>query len=315
MNILVTGGCGYVGSSLVPVLLDKGNEVTVIDTQWFGLNLEKHPNLRFIPGDIRDKSVFPAENFDAVIHLANIANDPGVDLNPTLSWEVNVLGTYELLNWAKKHGVQDFIYASSGSVYGIKSEERVTEELELLPISTYNKTKMIAEEVMLNSKDYFRVINVRPATICGLSPRMRFDVAVNLLTYQALESGKIQVLGGSQIRPNLHIKDMVNVYLHFLENPTINSGSYNAGFENLTISQIADEIVKYIPAEINIIHSNDPRSYRQDSTKLQKSGFSPNYRITDAIKEIAYAYTDLGLRNNIMNRTVDRMLELELGNR
>jgi nucleoside-diphosphate-sugar epimerase len=150
MNILVTGGCGYVGSSLVPELLKQGHLVSVIDTQWFGNSLVESQNLQIIKGDIRNPDIYPRGKFDVVIHLANIANDPSVELNPELSWEVNVLATYQLLFWAKKSSVKDFIYASSGSVYGLSEADKVTEDLDLVPISTYNKTKMIAEQVVLN---------------------------------------------------------------------------------------------------------------------------------------------------------------------
>jgi nucleoside-diphosphate-sugar epimerase len=167
MRLFVTGGCGYVGTSLVPALLDDGHHVVVIDTEWFGNALPNSTQLQCIRGDVRDSSIYPNKEFDAVIHLANIANDPSVDLNPELSWEVNTLATLQLLHWAKRVSVKDFIYASSGSVYGLSDEPRVTENLPLLPISTYNKTKIVAEQIVSNWRDEFRVISLRPATICG----------------------------------------------------------------------------------------------------------------------------------------------------
>jgi nucleoside-diphosphate-sugar epimerase len=313
MRILVTGGCGYVGSSLVPALLDDGHEVVVIDTEWFGNSLPNSPRLNCVKGDIRESGIYPTKNFESVIHLANIANDPSVDLNPELSWEVNTLATLQLLNWAKAAGVKDFIYASSGSVYGLSDEPRVTEELPLLPISTYNKTKMVAEQIVSNWRDEFRVISLRPATICGYSPRMRFDLAVNLLTYQALANKHIKVLGGSQVRPNIHIADMVQVYRHFINNRSIPSGSYNAGFENLTILEIANRIAAEVGAEITVEESNDPRSYRLDSSKLLATGFKPQFNISDAIRELKSRFIAGTLENSIMNNTVARMLELGLG--
>lgn len=213
---------------------------------------------------------------DSVIHLANIANDPGVELNPTMSWEVNVLHMTQLLELCKYVGIKNFIYASSGSVYGVKSEPKVTEELSLVPISTYNKTKMAAERVTLSYKDYFRVICVRPATVCGLSPRMRFDVVVNMFVHQAFMNRRITVLGGDQIRPNIHIDDLCKVYLHFLQNDSIQSGFYNAGFENISVLSIAEQINANYGSEIEVLPSNDPRSYRQDSTKLLSTGFAPH---------------------------------------
>jgi nucleoside-diphosphate-sugar epimerase len=313
MRLFVTGGCGYVGTSLVPALLDDGHHVVVIDTEWFGNALPNSTQLQCIRGDVRDSSIYPNKEFDAVIHLANIANDPSVDLNPELSWEVNTLATLQLLHWAKRVSVKDFIYASSGSVYGLSDEPRVTENLPLLPISTYNKTKIVAEQIVSNWRDEFRVISLRPATICGYSPRMRFDLAVNLLTYQALSNRYIKVLGGAQVRPNIHINDMVQVYRHFINNRKIPSGSYNAGFENLTILEIAMRIADEVGAEINVEESNDPRSYRLDSSKLLDTGFKPQYGINDAIADLKTRFIAGTLENSIMNNTVARMLELGLG--
>ena len=189
----------------------------------------------------------------------------------------------------------------------------MTEDLPLLPISTYNKTKMVAEQIVSNWRDEFRVISLRPATICGYSPRMRFDLAVNLLTYQALANKYIKVLGGSQVRPNIHIADMVQVYRHFINNRSIPSGSYNAGFENLTILEIANRIATEVGAEITVEESNDPRSYRLDSSKLLATGFKPQFNISDAIGELKSRFIAGTLENSIMNNTVARMLELGLG--
>ena len=290
MKILITGGCGYKGSVLIPQLLDIGHEIINIDTQWFGNYLKQHPNLSNIKLDIRNLEQIPLNEVDTIIHLANIANDPAVELNPNLSWEINVLASQQLADKAMRNGIKQFIFASSGSVYGIKEELNVTEDLPLVPISTYNKTKMVAERILLSYKDSMRIHCIRPATVCGISPRMRLDVSVNLLTYQALSKGKITVFGGNQTRPNIHIKDMANVYIHFLKNSNIESGSYNAGFENISILDIAKCVTKHINAEIEITKSNDPRSYRQDSSKLLNTGFRPKYSIDNAVKEIKNAY-------------------------
>ena len=182
-----------------------------------------------------------------------------------------------MIDKACRKGIKHLIFASSGSVYGIKDEEKVTEDLELVPISTYNKTKMVRRKNIFILKDELKVNCIRPATVCGISPRMRLDVSVNMLTYQA--KGKITVFGGNQTRPNIHIKDMVNVYKHFLKNTDIPSGCFNAGFENISILDIAKEVARLIDAEIIITESNDPRSYRQDSTKLLETGFKPKYNI------------------------------------
>ncbi len=286
MKILVTGGSGYKGSVLIPELLKDGHQVVSIDTNWFGDNLDDHPCLTKIKEDIRNIDAIPMDGIDSIIHLANIANDPAVELSPNLSWEVNVLASYQIVDKAWRNGVSQIIYASSGSVYGIKEELKVTEDLPLVPISVYNKTKMVAERVFLSFKEKIDIKCIRPATVCGFSPRMRLDVSVNMLTYQALKNGKITVFGGNQTRPNIHINDMVNVYKHFLGVNDIPSGCYNAGFENISILEIAEEVSKVINTEIVVTKSNDPRSYRQDSTKLLKTGFRPKYSICDAIKEI-----------------------------
>ena len=313
MRILVTGGLGYVGTELSHRLLKVGHEVAIFDTGWFGQYIVEQPNLTIVKGDIRNFSL-SLEGFDAIIHLANIANDPGVELNQTLSWEVNVLATYQLLQKAILAGVKAFVYASSGSVYGVSELENVNEETSLVPISAYNKTKMIAEQVVLACASKIKVFNVRPATICGYSRRMRLDLAVNLLTYQALSKGEISILGGRQFRPNIHIQDMIGVYLHFIENFNyLESGNYNAGFENLTIEEIAERIRSIIPANVNYRESNDNRSYRLDSSKLIKTGFNPQKGIADAVNELKEKY-GLGLlfeRDEWM--TVATMKKLGLG--
>lgn len=314
MNILVTGGCGYKGSVLIPKLLKEGHKVINLDTQWFGNYLVKSPNLVNIKQDIRNLSLEIFKDVDSIIHLANIANDPAVILNPSLSWEVNVLASQQLADKAIRAGVKQIIFASSGSVYGVKNEPKVTEDLELVPISVYNKTKMVAERVFLSYQNKIKIHCIRPATVCGISPRMRLDVAVNLLTYQALQNGLINVLGGSQTRPNIHIRDMVNVYCHFLNNMNIESGCYNAGFENISILDIAKKVQKFIKAEIVIKESNDPRSYRQDSSKLLKTGFKPLYGIDNAIEEIKVAFENNLLKQDDSCYTVKWMKSLNLQN-
>tara|TARA_B100000965_G_scaffold406463_1_gene445550 strand:- start:1132 stop:2082 length:951 start_codon:yes stop_codon:yes gene_type:complete len=314
MKLLVTGGCGYKGSLLIPKLLEKGHKVINVDTQWFGNFLQKHPDLTNIKADIRDYDFDQLKDVDSIIHLANIANDPAVELNPSLSWEVNVLAGQQIIEKASRFGVKQFIYASSGSVYGVKDEDKVTEDLTLVPISVYNKTKMVAERVFLSYLDNMKIHCIRPATVCGVSPRMRLDVSVNALTYQALKNQKITVFGGEQTRPNIHIKDMINVYLHFLSNPNIDSGCYNCGFENISIIDIAKRIQKRIPSEIIVSKSNDPRSYRQDSTKLMNTGFKPLYGVDYAIEEIEEYYKNGYLSEGDNCYTVKWMKSLGLNN-
>jgi len=313
MKILVTGGCGYTGSVLTHELLRRGHHITVVDTQWFGNHLSDHPNLLVVQEDVRDTPRIPLDGIETIIHLANIANDPGVELNPTLSWEVNVLATQQLADRAVRVGVQHFIYASSGSVYGIKEEPNVTEDLELVPISAYNKTKMVAERVLLSYLDKMRVHCVRPATVCGVSPRMRFDVSVNLLTLQALRDGNMTVFGGDQVRPNIHIDDIVAVYNHFLDNPGLPSGAYNAGFENISIFSLATMIAGETGAAIEVSESNDPRSYRQDSTKLLQTGFAPKRGVRAAILDIISAYRAEEIQDRDEWHTVRWMKRLQLG--
>jgi len=297
MNILLTGGCGYVGTPLTLSLLDRGHKVTVVDLQWFGNFLPAHPNLTVIREDIRNADRLPMAGIDVVMHLANIANDPCSDLNSKLNWEVNALATMLLVERAIAHRVPQFIFASSGSVYGVKEEPEVTEELSLVPISDYNKTKMISERVLLSYQDRIAVNIVRPATICGYSPRMRLDLSVNMLTMQALVNQRITVFGGDQTRPNIHLQDVIRVYHHFLEKGRTHTGIFNAGFENITILEIAQRVTRHIPAQVVVTPSNDPRSYRLSSKKLLATGFEPRYTVEDGIREVMTTYRDGRLRD------------------
>tara|TARA_R110001583_G_scaffold131271_1_gene283009 strand:- start:21388 stop:22326 length:939 start_codon:yes stop_codon:yes gene_type:complete len=288
-NILVTGACGYKGSVLVPKLLKAGYSVVALDTQWFGNELPNHENLNVLKQDVRDVTNIDLTGIDGIIHLASVANDPCGDLDPKLTWEISALATMQLADYAARAGIQHFIYASSGSVYGVKDEEQVTEDLVLEPISEYNKTKMVSERVLLSYADKMTVQIIRPATVCGLSPRMRLDVAVNMLTMQAIKNGVITVFGGDQARPNIHIEDITNLYMFLLERSDVN-GVFNAGFENISILDIANRVVEKVGAEIVVTPSNDPRSYRINSDKLLATGFKPQYCVADAIDQIIEAY-------------------------
>jgi nucleoside-diphosphate-sugar epimerase len=290
MNILITGGCGYVGSVLTQKLLDAGHRVNVVDLMWFGCQLGSHRNLNIFCQDVRNAELIDMQGIDVVIHLANIANDPCGDLNPKLSWEVNALAGMKLVEHAIKSGVKKFIYSSSGSVYGVKVEPEVTEELSLVPISDYNKTKMVCERVLLSYQDQIDIFCIRPATVCGYSPRMRLDLSVNMLTMQALTKGKITVWGGKQVRPNIHIQDLCRVFQSFSENRSVKPGVYNAGFENISILSIARRIAEFIPSEIVVTDSNDPRSYRLNSQKILSTGFQPRFGVDDGIREVIDAY-------------------------
>ena len=285
MRILVTGGCGFKGTVLVPKLLARGHEVIIVDTLWFGNFLEPHPNLRVVQEDVRNIDAIPMGGVDTVIHLASVANDPCGDIDPKLTWEISALGSMLLADKAVRNSVRRFIYASSGSVYGIKEEEQVTEDLELKPISEYNKTKMVAERVLLSYADKMAVQIIRPATVCGYSRRMRLDVSVNMLTMQALSNRKITVFGGAQVRPNIHIDDITDVYIFMLDHPEV-TGVFNAGFENISILDIAKLVAEQVQADIVVTESNDPRSYRVNSDKLFAAGFRPKKTVNDAIAEI-----------------------------
>jgi len=292
MKILLTGGCGYIGTNLTEALLDLGHYVTVVDIMWFGNYLNPHKNLNIIQSDIRDIDAIPMKGIDTVMHLANIANDPTGDLNARLTWEVNALSSKFLIEKAIENNVKQFIFASSGSVYGIKEESQVTEDLPLVPITDYNKTKMISESVLLSFRDEITLNIVRPATVCGYSPRMRLDLSVSLLTMHALTKGKITVFGGKQIRPNIHMNDMVSVYLHLLNLDSKDAGIYNAGFENISILDIANKVCNQIPSEIVVTESDDPRSYRLNSDKLLKTGFRPKWNVENGIQEVIKAYKE-----------------------
>jgi nucleoside-diphosphate-sugar epimerase len=312
MNILLTGGCGYVGTPLTQSLLDQGHTVTVVDLQWFGNYLPAHPKLTVIREDIRNADKLPMKGVDVVMHLANIANDPCSDLNSKLNWEVNTLATMLLVERAIANKVPQFIFASSGSVYGVKDEPEVTEELSLVPISDYNKTKMISERVLLSYADKICVNIIRPATVCGYSPRMRLDLSVNTLTMQAVTKGRITVFGGDQTRPNIHLKDMIRVYHHFLANGRKFPGVFNAGFENISILEIAKRATRHAPAEIIVTPSNDPRSYRLSSKKLTATGFTPEYTVEDAIKEVVAAQRSGQLRDEEHYYNIKTMKKLPL---
>jgi len=289
MKIFVTGACGYKGTVLVPKLLEQGYDVVAFDIQWFGNRLRPHPNLTVIKGDIRNPDEYDLKGIDAIIHLSSIANDPAGDLDPKLTWEVSCLATMRLADKAKRQGIRHFIFASSGSVYGVKDEAQVTEDLELVPISEYNKTKMCAERILLSYREDMVVQIVRPATVCGFSPTMRNDVSVNMLTMLALKNGKITVFGGDQTRPNVHIDDITDLYIFLLKHPE-HTGIYNAGFENVSILEIAKAVSRHVNAEIVVTPSNDPRSYRVNSDRLLATGFKPKKTIEDAISELVGLY-------------------------
>lgn len=298
-NIFITGGAGYVGSVLVPKLLNKGYNVTVLDLMIYGRDvLPNHPNLNAVKGDIRDQELLKKilQNQDAVIHLACISNDPSFELNPSLGKSINLDAFEPLVRISKESGVKRFIYASSSSVYGIKEEPNVHEGMELEPLTDYSKFKAMCEELLapFQSAD-FTTCTIRPATVCGYGKRLRLDLSVNILTNLAINKGEITVFGGTQKRPNIHIEDMTDLYCLLLELPKekIAGKIWNAGFENHTISEIAGMVKNVVGQNVNIVTTptNDLRSYHISSEKIKNDiGFVAKHTIEDAASDLKKAF-------------------------
>ncbi|HJZ54648.1 MAG TPA: NAD-dependent epimerase/dehydratase [Gemmataceae bacterium] len=301
-TVLVSGGAGYVGSVLVPKLLAEGHAVRVLDTYYFGDDVlaavKSHPKLTQIKADMRDRSALDRslQGCTAVIHLACISNDPSFELDPLLGKSINYDAFFPLVQLAKKHGVKRFVYASSSSVYGIKEEENVTEELELKPLTDYSKYKALCEDVLLKERaPGFTTLILRPATVCGYSPRLRLDLSVNILTNLAYHKREITVFGGEQRRPNLHIQDMTDLYVQTLRWPAekIDGKIYNAGWQNLKIREIAELAKKEVGDDVRIVTSptDDLRSYHVSSEKIKRElGWEPRYTVPDAIRELVAAF-------------------------
>jgi nucleoside-diphosphate-sugar epimerase len=282
MNILIIGGAGYIGTNLCNYLSQKGIRVTCLDTFWFGSFVNKE--VKKINADIRSFNFNKLGKFDCVINLAYLSNDPLCEVDARHTWESGPLSVYKILEFCKKKKIKKFIFASSGSIYGLKKEKKVTEELGLDPLTDYNKSKMICEKVVESYSKDLNTIIVRPATVCGASPRLRLDVVLNLFCYQAYFKKKISILGGKQTRPLVNIKDMVRSYEFFINKNL--KGCFNLGFENKTIKEIAQDVKKIIPCDLNILKSNDNRSYRINSDKILKAGFRPRFNSIDAIHEL-----------------------------
>jgi len=302
MKILITGGSGYVGTKLIPRLLKNNHHVINVDTQWFGHYLEKHPRLKNYKMDYAYIDKIKEKKIDAVIHLASIANDPMAEIDKNLSWETSALNTYRLMEFMKENKIKKIIYASSGSVYGIKKEKKVTEQSKLEPISLYNKVKMVTERIIISYQKEVIPFIIRPSTVCGFSPRMRLDLTVNVLTFSALKNNVINVFGGRQVRPNIHIDDMCRVYEFFLKKGKKYSGVYNAGYENQSIIEIAKNVSKITKSKINVIKDkSDPRSYRLNSDKLQNIGFKYSKTYIEAIYELCEEYKNKKLKDRKNN--------------
>jgi nucleoside-diphosphate-sugar epimerase len=303
-EILVTGGAGYIGAVLVPELLDEGHQVTVFDAFLYGTDPSSdpivHERCKRLRGDIRDfdmvDTVLARGGFDAVVHLAAISNDPSSELDHEVTETVNLRAVDHLMRAAKKHGVGRFLYASSASVYGIKDDENVTEELPLDPITIYAKCKAEGEKV-LNSlvDDSFVGVSVRSATVCGYSPRLRLDLTINLLTDQALTDQRIRVFGGAQMRPNVHIRDLTAFYRMLLTAPAdkISGRAFNVSRENASVMALAemirDELDPSLP--IDTVPSDDPRSYHLSADRAREElGFEPRHDLVTAVRELREAY-------------------------
>ena len=298
-KIFITGGAGYVGCSLVDKLIEKNYEVTVLDLCLYGDNVFKDKSkVNLIKGDIRNQKLL-SNNLPghyAVIHLACISNDPSFELNPLLGKSINLDAFEPLIKISKDSGVSRFIYASSSSVYGIKEDMNVTEDVLLEPITDYSKFKALCEEICIkySSKDFITTI-IRPATVCGFSKRQRFDLVVNILTNLGVNTGQITVFGGKQLRPNIHINDMVDAYLNILgqEEKKVNTKIYNVGYENQPVIELANLVKKNIEQKVEIIQTetNDNRSYHISSQKIKNElGFANKYSIEDAIIGIKEAF-------------------------
>ena len=302
-RVMVTGGAGYVGSSLIPKLLDAGYEVSVLDLYLYGEDLFKDyrgPKLREVKGDLRnpDDVAKALEGADAVIHLACISNDPSFDLDPNLGKSINFDCFRPLIKASKKAGVKRFIYASSSSVYGIKEDPNVTEDLPLQPLTDYSKFKMMCEEVLEEEREPgFVGVTIRPATVCGDAPRLRLDLTVNILTNLAVTNGKITVFGGEQLRPNLHVEDMTDLYLLLLEaeDEKVDGKIWNAGYHNLKVKDIAEMVRERVGDNVEVVvtPSNDHRSYHVSSEKIRKElGFEAKRTVGDAIEGLKEAFKD-----------------------
>lgn len=301
-EVLVTGGAGYVGAVLVPKLINAGYRVRVLDLYLYGddvlQDVKGHPGLTEIKGDIRNRQMLERSigGCDAVIHLACISNDPSFELNPNLGKSINYDAFLDLVDISKDKGVRRFIYASSSSVYGIKDEENVTEELPLEPLTDYSRYKALCEDVLHSKRaPGFTTLIIRPATVCGYSPRLRLDLTVNILTNHAVHNRLIKVFGGQQIRPNIHIGDITDLYLQSLEwpNEKIDGEVFNAGYHNQRVADIAERVRSIVGDDVKIVSTptDDNRSYHISSDKIRRVlGFEPKRSIEDAARDLVQAF-------------------------
>lgn len=303
-KILIIGGAGYIGTELSNYLSKKKFNITCLDVFWFKSKLQK--KIKKIKLDIRDNIFSSFKNCDVVINLAYLSNDPLCEINARDTWESGPLANYYIMEACLKYKVKKYIFASSGSIYGIKKEKKVTEKLGLDPITDYNKSKMICEKVIQSYKGKIKTVILRPATVCGFSQRLRLDVVLNLFCYQAYFKKKITILGGNQTRPILHIKDMIRAYEFFINKNL--TGIFNVGFENIKLNTLAQSIKKIIPCKIVKKKTNDPRSYRMNSDKIMKYGFKPKYNSGNAIKDLKINF-EKGFKPSDQNWNLKHLLK------
>jgi len=322
-RVLITGGAGYVGSNLVPKLLGAGYQVTVLDLYIYGDVLASHANLRAVKGDLRnpDHVRDALQGCDAVIHLACISNDPSFDLDPSLGRSINYDCFRPLVKASKDSGVRRFIYASSSSVYGIKDEPNVHEGLPLAPLTDYSKYKAMCEDVLAQEREAgFSTVILRPATVCGYAPRLRLDLTVNILTNLAINNGRITVFGGKQLRPNIHIDDMTDLYRLLLEVPdtAVDGKIWNAGYHNLQVMEIAEKVRAEIGRNVEIVvtPTQDHRSYHVLSERLRQDlGFVAYRTVEDAIVDLRDAFAAGKVPNSMTDEryyNIKRMQALRL---
>ena len=311
-NIFITGGAGYVGSVLVPKLLNLNFNVTVYDLMIYGENvIEHHPNLTKINGDIRNMSLLKkslqSQQYDIFIHLACISNDPSFELNPTLGKSINLDAFRPLVETSIETGVNQFIYASSSSVYGVKDEFNVKEDMSLEPLTDYSLFKAECEKILSEyESDNFITTTLRPATVCGFAPRQRLDVVVNILTNLAFHKREITIFGGKQLRPNINIQDMADSYIKIIQAPKekVNRQIFNVGGENHTVLEIGYMVKKIMGSDISMkqIPTNDNRSYHISSEKIKDViNFTPQKNVNDAILGLKYAFENKKLINPLEN--------------
>mgnify|MGYP001268018187 CR=1 FL=1 len=323
-KIFITGGAGYVGSVLVPFLLQKDYNITVLDLMIYGENtLPTHKNLKVIKGDIRNKSLIKESiiGHNSVIHLACISNDPSFELNPNLGKSINLDSFRPFVDICRNSDIKRFIYASSSSVYGVKKEKDVHEKMTLEPLTDYSRFKADCEKILLEyESSNFSTVIIRPATVCGYSPRQRLDVVVNILTNLAYHKRQISVFGGNQLRPNIHINDMAEAYNILLNAPKekVSGKIFNAGYENQSVQKLAETVKNVIGEDVKLINtqSDDNRSYHISSKKFtEELGFVTNYTVEDAIYDLKKAFENNLLPNSLSDEryfNIKRMQSLNL---